>query len=187
MGVDCFKTDFGERIPDRRRLPRRLRPGAGCTTSTRYLYNQTVFEAAAQAARRRGGGRVRALRHASGAALPRALGRRLRRHVRVDGARACAAACRSASRASASGATTSAASRARRRAPCTSAGSRSACCPRTAACTAAAPTACRGCSTRRRCDVLRHFTQLKCGSCRTCYGAAPSRRTRSGVPDDARR
>ena len=61
----------------------------------------------------------------------------------------CAAASRSGSAASASGATTSAASRARRRAASSSAGSLSACCPRTAGCTARAPIACRGRSTRR--------------------------------------
>ena len=34
MGVDCFKTDFGERIPDRCGLSRRLRPGADAQLST---------------------------------------------------------------------------------------------------------------------------------------------------------
>ena len=35
MGVDCFKTDFGERIPTDVVWSRRLRPASGCTTTTR--------------------------------------------------------------------------------------------------------------------------------------------------------
>ncbi len=65
---------------------------------------------AGREARQRRAPSVRALGHHGRPAVPRALGRRLHGHLRVDGRDACAAACRWGCPASASGATISAAS-----------------------------------------------------------------------------
>ncbi len=71
--------------PDRRRLRTTAPTRSGCTTTTRQLYNQTVFELLRGAARRRRGRAVRPLGHGRRPAVPGALGRRLRVDLRVDG------------------------------------------------------------------------------------------------------
>ena len=71
--------------PDRRRLVTTAPTRSGCTTTTRYLYNQTVFELLRERARRGRGGAVRPLGDRRRPAVPGALGRRLRVDVRVDG------------------------------------------------------------------------------------------------------
>ena len=93
----------------------------------------------------------------------------------------CAAGCRWPRPASATGATTSAASRARPTRRCSSGGSPSGCSPRTAGCTAPAPTGCRGRSTRRPSTSLRHFTRLKL-ALMPYLAAAAQEAHRDGVP-----
>ena len=58
---------------------------SGCTTTTRYLYNKTVFELLRKHHGERQGGGLRPLGDRGRPAVPGALGRRLRVHVRVDG------------------------------------------------------------------------------------------------------
>ena len=116
MGVDCFKTDFGERIPTDVVYHDGSDP-AGMHNYYTLLYNQSVFETLRRGARRGRGGGVRALGHHRRPALPGALGRRLRVDLRVDGREPARRPVAGAVRASASGATTSAASRASANAP----------------------------------------------------------------------
>ena len=185
MGVDCFKTDFGERIPTDVVYFDGSDPERMHNYYT-HLYNKTVFDLLRERARRGRGGAVRPLGDRRRPAVPGALGRRLRVDLRVDGRERCAAGCRWRCPASASGATTSAASRARRSRRLQALGARSACSPRTAGCTAAAPTGCRGLFDEEAVDVLRFFTKLKHRLMPYLYGAAVTRASR-GHPDDARR
>ena len=147
--------------PDRRGLVRRLRPGADAQLLHLPLQQDASSSCCAS---QRGEGeavRVRPLGHRRRPAVPGALGRRLRVDVRVDG--------REPARRAVAGAVRLRLLEPRHRrlrghAPtrrCSSAGSRSACCRRTAGCTAATATACRGCSTRRRSTCCAPFTQLK--------------------------
>ena len=112
MGVDCFKTDFGERIPRPTSCTSTAPTRSGCTTTTPTSTTRPSSSCCEKRARRGRGGAVRPLGHRRVAAVPGALGRRLRRRPSRRWPRACAAGCRSACPASASGATTSAASRA---------------------------------------------------------------------------
>ena len=113
MGVDCFKTDFGERIPTDVVWHDGSRPASGCTTTTRSSTTRRSSSCSSRARRGRGGG-VRPLGHRRRPAVPGALGRRLRVDLRVDGRVAARRAVAAVVAASASGATTSAASRAPR-------------------------------------------------------------------------
>lgn len=148
QGVDCFKTDFGERVP----VDVAWYDGSDPERMHNYytqLYNETVFDLLREV---RGEGRpssspARRPPEASGCRCTGAAtaNRRSRRWPNR-----CGAGCRSAFRASVSGATTSGASRARRHRHCSNAGSSSGCCRRTAGCTAAGPTASRGTTATRR-------------------------------------
>ena len=86
MGVDCFKTDFGERVPTDVVWYDGSDPERMHNYYT-YLYNRTVFDAAHQAPRRGRGGGLRPLGHRRLPAVPGALGRRLRVDVPSDGRR----------------------------------------------------------------------------------------------------
>ena len=149
MGVDCFKTDFGERIPTEGVVYHDGSDPVKMHNLYALLYNKTVFELLREAARatRRWSSRAAPTPAASssrctgaatagrtfesmaeslrgGLSLTRLRLRLLEpRHRRLRGRPAAGAS--------------------------TSAGSRSACCPRTAACTAAAATGCPGWSTRK--------------------------------------
>lgn len=146
QGVDCFKTDFGERVP----LDVEWSDGSDperMHNHYSYLYNQTVFDVL-----RKHRGEQEAVVFARSAT---AGSQQFPVHWGGDCeatyesmAESLRGGCRWACPASASGATTSAASRAPRHRRCSSVGWPSAFSPRTAACTAAPPTGCRGCSTR---------------------------------------
>ena len=84
MGVDCFKTDFGERIPTDVVYSDGSDPEKMHNYYT-YLYNQTVFEVLRKQARQRRGAGLCPLGHRRRPAVPRALGRRLHSDLRVDG------------------------------------------------------------------------------------------------------
>ena len=154
QGVDCFKTDFGERIP----LDVDWFDGSDPRAHAQPLH-AALQQGRARGARRgprRGRRRaVRALGDRRRADACRCTGAATRRRRSSRWPRPCAAACRSRSAASRTGATTSAASRARRMPRSSSAGSRSGCSAATAASTARARTACRGRSTRRPVEVTR--------------------------------
>ena len=77
MGVDCFKTDFGERIPTDVRLPRRLRPAEDAQLLRLSVQRDGLRACWKQKLRRRRGGALRALGHRRRTAVPGALGRRL--------------------------------------------------------------------------------------------------------------
>lgn len=148
QGVDCFKTDFGERIP----TDVVWHDGSDPERMHNYytqLYNETVFDVLCEA-------RGPARRCSSPAPRRRAVsssrctGAGTASPTSVRWPSPCAADSPWACPASASGAMTSAASRARRRPRCSSGGCSSGCCRRTAGCTAASPTGCRGTTTRRR-------------------------------------
>ena len=83
-GVDAVKTDFGERIPDGRRVVRRLGPAADAQLLQLPLQPHRVRGRGGAPGRRRGRP-VRPLGHGGRPAVPGALGRRLRVDVRVDG------------------------------------------------------------------------------------------------------
>ena len=112
MGVDCFKTDFGERIPTDVVWHDGSDPERMHNYYT-YLYNQTVFDAAARAPRRGRGGACSPARRPPAASSSRCTGAATASRRSSRWRRACAAGCRWRCPASASGATTSAASRAR--------------------------------------------------------------------------
>ena len=80
MGVDCFKTDFGERIPTDVVYFDGSDPALMHNYYT-YLYNKTVFEVLARQAGRRSGDPLCALGHGRLPAVPRPLGRRLLGHL----------------------------------------------------------------------------------------------------------
>jgi hypothetical protein len=111
QGVDAFKTDFGERIPSDVSWFDGSDPERMHNYYT-HLYNKAVRPARHREGRGRGGA-VRPLGHGRRPAVPGALGRRLRLHLRVDGRDAARRAVAGDVRASATGATTSAASRGR--------------------------------------------------------------------------
>ena len=147
QGVDCFKTDFGERVPVDVAWSDGSDPERMHNYYT-YLYNRTVFDVLRK---HRGEGeavRLRPLGDERAARSSPCTGAATARRPTSRWPSRCAAGSRSACPASATGATTSAASRAPRHPPCSNAGWPSACCPPTAGCTAAPPTACRGSSTR---------------------------------------
>jgi alpha-D-xyloside xylohydrolase len=141
IGVDCFKTDFGERIPTDVQWfdgsdPQKMH------NHYAYIYNELVWNVLKETV-----GEEEAVLFARSASV--------RNSSRCTGAatatptmnrwpKACAAGCRLACPASGSGATISAGSKTPPRRTSTSAGARSGCSPATAACTAANPTACRG-------------------------------------------
>ena len=184
MGVDCFKTDFGERIP----TDVVWHDGSDPERMHNYyahLYNRTVFDAAARSTR----GAARRSLFARSATVG---GQQFPVHwggdcestfesmAEIAARRAVARRCPD----SASGATTSAGSRARPIPRSSSGGWRSGCCRRTAGCTARRPTGCRGRSTRRRSTYCAKFTRLKLPA-----DAVPVRRPRrrigTGHADDA--
>lgn len=148
QGVDCFKTDFGERVPVDVTWSDGSDPERMHNYYT-YLYNRTVFDVLRK---HRGEGRRSSSRgrRPPAASSSRCTGAVTARRRTSRWRSRCAAACPWACPGSASGATTSAASRAHRHRRCSSAGWPSACCPRTADCTAAPRTGCPGCSTRSR-------------------------------------
>ena len=84
MGVDCFKTDFGERIPADVVYHDGSDPVKMHNYYT-YLYNKTVFEVLEDKVRRGQRNRLCPLGHGRRPAVPRALGRRQHRNLRVDG------------------------------------------------------------------------------------------------------
>lgn len=148
QGVDCFKTDFGERVP----VDVAWHDGSDPERMHNYytqLYNETVFDLLREV---RGEGRPWSspARRPPGASGCRCTGAATANRPSRRWPNRCAAACRWAFRASDSGATTSGASRARRHRHCSNAGSSSGCCRRTAGCTAAGPTASRGTTATRR-------------------------------------
>lgn len=142
IGVDCFKTDFGERIPTDVQWfdgadPQKMH------NHYAFIYNELVWNVLKETV-----GKKR--RCCSPVLLPWA-----RSSFRCTGAatatpttnqwrKACAVAYPSACPALASGATTSAALRIPPRRMSTNAGARSGCSPVTAVCTAASPTAYHG-------------------------------------------
>ena len=84
MGVDCFKTDFGERIPtdvvwSDGADPERMH------NFYSYLYNQTVFELLRTQRGEQEAVVFARSATAGGQQLPRSLGRRLRVDFRIDG------------------------------------------------------------------------------------------------------
>ena len=80
MGVDAFKTDFGERIPTDVVYYDGSDPLKMHNYYT-YLYNQTVFELLKEVRGEGRGGGLRPLRHSRRPAVPGALGRRQHRHL----------------------------------------------------------------------------------------------------------
>ena len=84
MGVDCFKTDFGERIPTDVVYYDGSDPERMHNYYTLPLQRDRL-RPAAQAARRGRGGAVRPVGDGRRPAVPGALGRRLRVDLRVDG------------------------------------------------------------------------------------------------------
>ena len=148
MGVDCFKTDFGERIPTDVVYFDGSDPVKMHNYYT-FLYNKTVHDVlteelgegrqcSSRARRRRAGSSS----PCTGAATPPRPSSRWRR--------VCAAGSHWDSRVLASGATTWVGSSARRRPMSTSAGAPSGCFRRTAGSTGRVRTACPGYSTTRR-------------------------------------
>jgi hypothetical protein len=147
MGVDCFKTDYGERIPTEVVYA----VGADPARTHNYysmLYNQTVFKVLRE---RRGTGQVVVFARSAtaGGSASRCTGAATANRPSSRWGKACAAGCHSGCRALVSGAATSAASRVCRLQPFTSTGSPSASFRRTAGCTAAARTACHGSTAKR--------------------------------------
>ena len=114
QGVDCFKTDFGERIPLEVDVLRRLATRSRMHNLYTQLYNEAVHDVLVEA---RGEGEAVLFARSATDRRPvdaRALGRRLDVDVRVDGRDAARRALARAAAGSRTGATTSAASRARR-------------------------------------------------------------------------
>ncbi len=142
IGVDCFKTDFGERIPTGVQWfdgsdPQKMH------NHYAYIYNELVWNVLKETV-----GEEEAVLFARSASVG---AQQFPVHWGGDCyanyesmPKACAAGCRLACPASGSGATISAGSKTPLRRTSTNAGARSGCSPATAACTAANPTACRG-------------------------------------------
>ena len=168
MGVDCFKTDFGERIPtdvvwsdgaDSERMH----------NFYSYLYNQTVFELL-----RTHRGEQEAVVFARSAT---AGGQRFPVHwggdcesTFVSMAESLRGGLSLARPASASGATTSAASKGTRTRRCSSGGSPLDCCARTAGCTAVDSYRVPWLFDDEAVEVLRTFTRLKAQLMPYIYG-----------------
>ena len=147
MGVDCFKTDFGERIP----TDVVYHDGSDPVKMHNYytlLYNKTVYDALTDALGqgRPCSSRARQRREASNTRFTGAV---IRPRPSSRWPKPCAADCRWGSRGSASGATTWVGLSVPPALTSTSVGAPSVCSPRTAGCTARAPTACPGSSTTR--------------------------------------
>lgn len=168
QGVDCFKTDFGERVPVDVAYADGADPERMHNYYT-YLYNRTVFDVLRK---HRGSTRPWSSpgRRPRGASSSRCTGAATARPRTRRWPSPCAAGSASACRGSGSGATTSAASRGRRRPRCSSGGSRSGCCPRTAVCTVRRRTGCRGSSTRRPWTCCGCSPGSSSASCRICTG-----------------
>ncbi len=142
MGVDCFKTDFGERIPTDVQWfdgsdPQKMH------NHYAFIYNELVWKVLKETV-----GEQEAVLFARSASVG---AQQFPVHWGGDCyanyesmAEACAAGCRSACPALVSGVTISAVSKTPRRPTSTSAGAPSACSPATAACTAANPIGCHG-------------------------------------------
>ena len=180
MGVDCFKTDFGERIP----TDVVYFDGADPEKMHNYyafLYNRLVFETLEAAQGRRARRSSSPARRPSAASAFPSIGAATTWRPTIRWPRAYAAACRSGCRVSASGATTSAASRTPRRPTSTSAGARSA--------SLSSHSRLHGFTSYRvpwlydeeAVDVLRAFTKLKCRLMPYLFAAA-AEATRSGAP-----
>ena len=185
MGVDCFKTDFGEEIPTDVAYFDGSDPELMHNYYT-YLYNQAVFGLLEE---ERGPNEAVVFARSATASLPEVpgpLGRRLLRHLRIDGREPARRALAHPVRLRVLE------PRHRRlrdqslRRACTSDGWPSACCRRTAACTAARSYRVPWVYDEEAVDVLRYFTQLKCRLMpylmRAAVEATPERRA-----DDARR
>ena len=84
QGVDCFKTDFGERIPTDVVYFDGSDPNKMHNYYT-FLYNRLVFELLAASQGRARSRRLRSIGHRWRTAFPCALGRRQRRELRIDG------------------------------------------------------------------------------------------------------
>ena len=97
MGVDCFKTDFGERIPTDVRYFDGSDPARMHNYYTLHVQRARVRAPGAEAREGRRD-RIRALRHRGRPEISGALGRRLLRPPSSPWPRACAAGSRSASR-----------------------------------------------------------------------------------------
>ncbi len=163
-----------------------------CTTTTRYLYNKTVFDAAA------GRTAARARRWCSPAPPPSAAqqfpvhwGGDCYADVRVDGRKPARRAVARPVRLRLLEPRHRRVREHRAARTCTSAGARSACCRPTAACTAAAPTGCRGCYDEEavRCAAPLHAAQmppdavsLPCVGAGQPAGHAGDARDAAGVP-----
>ncbi len=139
--MDCFKTDFGERIPTDVQWfdgsdPQKMH------NHYAYIYNELVWNVLKETV-----GVEEAVlfaRSASvGATVPGALGRRLLRQLRIDGGKPARRAVHRPVRVWLESAIL-ADSRIPRRRMSTSGGAHSACSPATAACTVANPTGFRG-------------------------------------------
>lgn len=142
MGVDCFKTDFGERIPTDVQWfdgsdPQKMH------NHYAFIYNELVWKVLKETVGEqeavlfaRSARWARSSSRCTGAATATPTTNRWRK--------ACAAGCRSACPALVSGVTISAVSKTPRRPTSTSAGAPSACSPATAGCTAANPIGCHG-------------------------------------------
>ena len=177
-----FKTDFGERIP----TDVVYSDGSDPEKMHNYypvLYNEAVFELLEQE-RGKGEALVFARSATRRASASRSTGAATATRPSSRWRRACGAGFRSACPGSASGATTSAASRDTPPAPSTSGGSPSACCPRTAGCTAARSYRVPWIYDEEAVDVLRFFTKLKCRLMPYLYAKAV-RGARRGVPSCA--
>ena len=160
MGVDAFKTDFGERIPTDVVWHDGSDPERMHNYYT-HLYNQARLRPARASAAARARRCCSRGRRPPAASSSRCTGAATASRRSSRWPSRCAAGCRWRCPGSGSGATTSAASRARPTRRCSSAGSRSGCSPRTAGCTARTRTGCRGCSTRRPSTSRATFTRLK--------------------------
>ncbi len=84
MGVDCFKTDFGERIPTDVQWfdgsdPQKMH------NHYAFIYNELVWKVLKETVGDQGGGAVRPFRLGGRAAVPGALGWRLLCQLRIDG------------------------------------------------------------------------------------------------------
>ena len=145
MGVDCFKTDFGERIP----TDVQWFDGSDPKMHNHYafIYNELVWKVLKETV-----GEQEAVLFARSASVGRSSSRctgvATAMPITNRWRKACAAGCRSACPASVSGVTISAVSKTQRRPMFISAGAPLACSPATAACTAANPIVCRGPTTK---------------------------------------
>ena len=173
MGVDCFKTDFGERIPvqDPYYGPKAAKYGIRYFDGSdpdkmhnyyTYLYNKAVYDLLAEVY---GDGNACCLPAAPrwAASSSRSTGAATTSRPTRRWPSPSAAACRWRCAASATGATISAALKAPPPTTSSSAGPSSASSPPTAAITVPTPTRCRGCTATRRLPSPRHLPSSRCG------------------------